>query len=188
MKLAYEITESANNIFSLQDEFFRLNLKKDSFSFDMKDKEKMKNDIESKINNYRVVNGLDQISGRGIEIKVEGIMVTEEIVDLINGIRNTKPDAIAINNKRIIYRSYFVVDSNGQIDSDGNKSSFPIYIQVVGDPDSLTKSLDRSGGILDILKNNSFEKLKFSVERKDNLVLPPHGGKIDFRYSKAVNY
>jgi len=187
MKLSYELIENSNSIFDLQDELNSLRTKNDSFSFDIKDKSKMKDDIEKKTLAYRLINGLDAISGRGIEIKAEGSMVTEEIVDLINGIRNTKPQAIGINNKRIIYKSYFIVGGDGKMEFDNKKFDFPIFIQIIGDPDVLRKSLDRSGGILDVLKQNSFGKLNFSIENKDNIGLPPYDGKLDFRYAKITN-
>lgn len=186
MQLSYQIIENSNNIFDLQDEYNKLQIKNDSFSFDIKDKAKMKDDINNKINDYKSVNGTSAVSGRGIEIKADGTMLTEEIVDLINGIRNTKPEAIAIDNKRVIYRTYFIVNSDGKIEFDNNKFAFPIYIEVLGDPDELTKSLNRPGGILDVLAKNSFGKLNFSIERKDNLSLPAYDGKTDYRYAKNV--
>jgi uncharacterized protein YlxW (UPF0749 family) len=188
MQLSYQIIENANGIFDLQDEFNRLQTKNDSFSFDIKDKTKMKDDIDGKIKSYRLTNGSDSINGRGVEIKEEGNMVTEEIVDLINGIRNTKPDAIGINGNRIIYKSYFIVGNDGKVEFDNKKFDFPITIQIIGDPNVLKKSLDRSGGILDVLKQNSFGKLKFSIENKDNLVLPAYDGKMDYRYAKNTSY
>jgi len=186
--LAYEVVESANSIFDLQNQYNDLRIKNDNFSFNVKDKTKIKEDMQAKIDDYSSTNGISPVSGRGIEIKAEGVMLTEEIVDLINGIRNTKPAAIAINNKRITYRSYFIVSADGKMEFDNNKVDFPIYIEILGDPDSLTKSLTRTGGILDVLKNNSFGKLSFSVDRKDNLTLAAYEGKIEFRYAKTVGY
>jgi uncharacterized protein YlxW (UPF0749 family) len=187
IKLSYDLIGSSNSIFDLQNELNSLRIKNDSFSFDIKDKTKMKEDIEKKTQNYRLTNGLETISGRGIEIKVEGSMVTEEVVDLINGIRNTNPEAIGINSKRVVYKSYFIINNDGKIEFDNKKSDFPIYIQVVGDPDVLRKSLDRSGGILDVLRKNSFDKIKFYIENKDNIKLPAYEGKMDFRYAKNIN-
>ena len=188
MKLSYEIIEKSNSNSELQDELNRLRVKNDSFSFDIKDKSRIKEDLEKKIASYKSANGLETVSGRGIEIRVEGSMVTEEIVDLINGIRNTKPDAMGISGKRVIYRSYFIVNKDGKLELDGKSFDFPFTIQIIGDPDFLKKSLDRSGGILDILKKNSFDKIKFIVESKDNLALPSYEGKIDFQYAKLISY
>ena len=188
IKLSYEIIETANSNFELQNELNRLRIKNDSFSFDIKDKTKTKEDLDKKISNYKDINGLNAFSGRGIEIKAEGTMLTEEIVDLINGIRNTKPQAIGINGKRIIYRSYFIVNKDNKLEIDGKTFDFSFSVQIIGDPDVLRKSLDRSGGILDVLKKNSFDKIKFEVENKDNIDLPAYDGSIDFKYAKTVSY
>lgn len=186
MNLSYEIIESSSNIFDLQGELIRLKDKNDSFSFDIKDKEKVKADLEAKINNYRLINGAEKIKGRGIEIIVDGDTVTEEMVDLINGIRNTKPTAIAINGKRVIYKSSFVM--NGKtLEFDDNKFNLPFTVQIVGDPDVLKKSLDRTGGILDILKKNSYDKLKFQVNVKDVIELEPYDQNILFKYAKITS-
>lgn len=187
IKLSYDLIGSSNAIFDLQNELNSLRIKNDSFSFNINDKAKMADDIVKKTQDYRLTNGLDSISGRGVEIKAEGSMVTEEVVDLINGIRNTKPEAIGIDSKRIVYKSYFIIGNDGKIEFDNNKLDFPIYIQVIGDPDVLRKSLDRSGGILDVLKQNSFGKLGFSIENKDNISLPAYDGKMDFHYAKTTN-
>ena len=48
IKLSYELIENSNSIFDLQDELNALRIKNDSFSFDIKDKTKMKDDIEKK--------------------------------------------------------------------------------------------------------------------------------------------
>jgi len=188
MKLSYEIIETANSNFDLQEELNRLRIKNDSFSFDIKDKNRIKEDLDTKINNYKEANGFNDVSGRGIDIKIEGSMVTEEIVDLINGIRNTKPTAIGVNGQRVIYRSYFIVNKDGKLEIDGNTFDFPVVVSIVGDPDVLRKSLDRSGGILDILKKNSFDKINFTVENKDSISIPAYSGKIDFKYAKTVSY
>jgi len=185
MRLAYEIIETSNANFDLQNEINRLRVKNDNFSFNIKDRVKMKEDLQQKLKNYRVINGLEEISGEGVEIKVSGDMITEEIVDLINGIRNTKPKAIAINNQRIIFKSYFLV-KEGKLEFDNKTFDLPFFVQVIGDPKVLENSLVRSGGILDIIKQNSFEKVKFEVEVKNKMTLPAYDGKIVFREAKAV--
>ena len=153
---------------------------------DIRDRAKISEDMERKLQSYRTINGVEPVNGRGIEIEVSGDMVTEEVVDLINGVRNVKPNGIGINNKRVIYRSYFIINDN-KLEFDGNKMSFPFYVQIIGDPEVLKKSLDRSGGILDVLRRNSFDKIQFRIENKDNIVLPAYEKKIDFRYAKTSN-
>jgi uncharacterized protein YlxW (UPF0749 family) len=188
IKLSYEIIELSDSNFELQGELNRLRAKNDSFSFDIKDKAGIKEGLEKKVNGYRATNGFDSISGRGVEIKIDGSMITEEMVDLINGIRNTKPDAIGVNGKRVIYKTYFIVNSDNKLEIDGKKFDFPVSVQVIGDPDVLRSSLDRSGGILDILKKNSSDKIRFAVENRDNIDLPPYDGSLDLRYAKTLSY
>ena len=186
IKISYEIIEDSNTIFEMQDRLSQLRAKNESFSSNLQDKNKLIDDINSKISSYKAINGYDEVSGRGIEIKAEGNMITEEVVDLVNGIRNTKPRAISLNDKRVVYNSYFVV-KDGKLEFDGSKIDFPVMIKVIGDPDILRRSLDRPGGILDVLKKNSFDKISFSIENKDNMVMPPFSGGITLKYSKVLS-
>ncbi len=187
MALSYEIIENSNKIFDLQDELISLKAENDSFSIDIKDREKAKADLQEKNQNYRLLNGLEKIKGRGVEITVKGDIVTEEMVDLINGIRNSKPQAIAISGKRVLNRSSFIVNGK-QLEFDNNKFNLPFTIQIVGDSGALKESLDRNGGILDILKKNSFGKLDFQVDVKDVIELAPYDKNISFRYAKITNF
>jgi len=186
MQLAYEIIESSDSNFNLQNEINRLRVKNDSFSLDIKDKVKIKDDLEEKLQSYELINGVEEIIGRGVEIIIDGDIITEEMVDLINSIRNTKPEAIGINGKRVIYRSYFLA-KDGRLEFDNNNFGFPFSIQIIGDVDVLENSLTRSGGILDIIKQNSFGKINSKVEVKDDIVLPAYNGKISFKEAKITN-
>ena len=81
---------------------------------------------------------------------------------------------------------YFIVDGN-KAEFDNRKIDIPFRVQVIGDPEVLIKSLDRSGGILDVLRRNSFDKVQFKIESRDKISLPAYSKKIDFRYAKTIN-
>ncbi|MBI2448215.1 DUF881 domain-containing protein [Candidatus Microgenomates bacterium] len=185
-RLAYEIIEMSSNNLRLQAEVNELTAKNDNFSFDIKDRVKVREDIGQKIKDYSIINGVEPISGRGIELTILNSMVTEEIVDLVNGIRNAKPNALGINGDRVIYNTSFIVE-DGKLKYDILEASFPVSVQILGDPDELSRSIDRLGGVLDILKKNSFGKLDFKLEKKEKIDLPAYGNKINFRFMKTIN-
>ncbi len=186
MRLAYEMVETSNSNYELQSEINRLEEKNKNFSSDIKDRTKIKKELEERVQNYEMINGFDSVSGRGVEIKVNGDMITEEIVDLINGIRNTKPRGIAINDQRVITNSYFLVKDR-ELEFDNSKFDMPFFVQVIGNTDILENSLVRSGGILDIIKQNSFNKVEFDIEVKNEMTLPSYDGKINFREARIIN-
>jgi len=187
MQLAYEIIEISNSNFNLQNEVNRLKQKNDNFSSNINDKAGAKENLENKLEEYEVINGVKESTGSGVEISVEGGVITEELVDLINGIRNTKPKAIGINGKRVIYKSYFVLKDDKTLDFDNKLLNMPLTIQVIGNTEVLESSLSRAGGILDIIKKNSFGKAKFEVKRNEKITIPPYDGKIIFREAKLIS-
>ena len=187
MQLAYEIIEISNSNFNLQNEINRLGQKNDSFSSNINDKAGIKENLEKKLEDYETINGVREVVGIGVDIDVEGGIITEELVDLINGIRNTKPRAIGINGKRVIYKSYFVIKEDNMLDFDNNSFAMPLTIQVIGDTEVLESSLSRAGGILDIIKKNSFGKAKFGVKKNEKITLPPYNNRIVFREAKITN-
>lgn len=185
MRMSYETIETMRSNTDLVQEIEQLKAKQERYLLSLKDKNKIRQELEDKKSQYEIINGVQKVQGRGVEISVNGALVTEEMTDLINGIRNAKPLAIGINNRRVSYRSYFVVDS-GVLEFDNQKYSFPLTIQVIGDQDALHKSLDRSGGILDVITKNSFGKASFQVETKDSLELPAYDKSLQFYYAKIA--
>ncbi len=186
MRMAYEIINIANNNLRLQQELDQIRSRNNSSLFDINNQANIKSDMEQRIKNYKVANGLEPVSGRGVEITVEGSIVTEEMVDLINGSRNIKPKAIGLNSSRIIYSSYFVIDK-GRLEFDNKMTDIPFKVQIIGDPETTKKSLDRAGGILDVLKKNSFGKIKFTITERESISLPAYDKKIGFRIGKQAN-
>ncbi|MFA7309037.1 MAG: DUF881 domain-containing protein [Patescibacteria group bacterium] len=186
IKLSYEVIDLSRSNDELRDELYRLKIKDNKLSFEQQDKTKARQNAQERLLEYKKNTGVDQVAGPGVEVVVKGGLLTEEMVDLINGIRNIKPTAIGINGRRVIYKSYVIVDQD-QLEFDNKKYSFPVTIQVIGNVEDIKKSLERSGGLLDILKKNSFGKADFSLATKDSIILPPTDQKIQFRYAKTIN-
>ena len=183
MHLAYEIIEASNSNFNLQNEVNRLEQKNASFSLDMKDRDAVRKDIGDKLVAYRKINGLEVVGGSGVEVIIEGSLLTEEMTDIMNGIRSTKPLGIAINGERVSYRSSFIIDNNA-LEFDNHRISIPFTVQIVGNADMLIKALSRSGGVLDSIEKNSFGKVHISLQEKEEISLPPYETPLPFRFAR----
>jgi len=104
---------------------------------------------------YEVILGMTQVSGPGVIITIDHMLVTTQLVDFIDALRNSGAEAMAINEKRILTNTPM-----NQFDQQPN-----FVIKVIGDKDVLYDSLTRPGGILDLISNGK-------VERQDGIALP----------------
>lgn len=113
---------------------------------DILDKENLK---------YKIIVGLTEVTGPGVDLKITHKLKITQLVDLVNSIRNSGAEALAINNKRIIY--------NTPLDSFEGLDEYSI--SIIGDKDVIYDSLTRPGGVLEQITNgNAF--------KSDNLILP----------------
>ena len=99
-----------------------------------------------------VLAGTAPAVGPGIEIVVDDTKGEYQVNHLLDGIeelRDAGAEAIAINHRvRIVAQSWFE-DAEGGIEVDGQIVTAPYTIDVIGDPDTLSKALDFPGGFKD---------------------------------------
>jgi uncharacterized protein YlxW (UPF0749 family) len=120
-----------------------------------------------------VINGLLPKSGQGVALKVEGRMVTAQIVDLVNAIRNIGSDLIVVNGSRLM------INTDLSLFSGQNNYDILIY----GNGKMLKSALERKGGIVEQI---STKDMRISVEERDNIVVPT-GTSMVIKYSKSIN-
>ncbi|MHA1381972.1 MAG: DUF881 domain-containing protein [Candidatus Helarchaeota archaeon] len=104
--------------------------------------------IQENIKNYKLILGITDVEGRGVEITFNDKVDSTQIIDLINAVKNIGAEAISINNRRFGTKSFV---ENGIFNP-------PTTIQVIGNPDILKNSLVRSGGIIDQIGIGNVEK------------------------------
>lgn len=111
--------------------------------------------LEDESKKYKIILGLTEVYGQGVILTINHTLMTTQIVDLINALRNSGAEAISINEKRILTNTAF-----NQFEGQPN-----FVIKIIGNKDILHDSLTRPGGILDLTTSGS-------VERKDEIILP----------------
>lgn len=112
--------------------------------------------VTSDIEEYRVIAGLSQVIGEGVEVNIAHGLALTQLIDLVNAIRNSGAESMAINGRRIVASSAF---------TGGDLKSY-YKIEIIGDPRVLADALGRKGGILDQITNGK-------VEEKQGIVLAP---------------
>jgi uncharacterized protein YlxW (UPF0749 family) len=127
--------------------------------------------LEADLEKIRAWTGLDPIAGRGVRITILGEIDAASLDDLLNELRSSGAEAIAIEDIRVIARTS-VSGVPGSLDVDGFLLRDPITIRAIGRPETLVGSLTRTGGIVAQLAATSPEAT-VDVEPVDTVMTLP---------------
>jgi uncharacterized protein YlxW (UPF0749 family) len=159
-------------------------LESESAQYDLTSGETNLESMVSELNKLRIINGLVEVAGPGVEIKISGSVTALDLQDLMNEVRNAGAEALAMNGYRLVARSV-VVGTNGSIVMDENRLTPPYRLQAIGDPQALERALVRKGGLVSLLEF-AYPDATIAVARQDRMVLPLYQGKYEFRYARTA--
>ncbi len=140
--------------------------------------------LVDELNRIKMVNGLVEVSGPGVEVRIEGRVSALDMQDMVNELRNTGAEAIAVNGQRLIVSSVIASDGTGMI-VNGVRISEPYIFQAIGHQETIARALTRKGGLIALLEAR-YEGLDITVSRRDKMVLPIYRGSFEFRYATVV--
>ncbi|MCE4043783.1 DUF881 domain-containing protein [Lysinibacillus fusiformis] len=166
-----ELTEELN---SLQEQIRKY---EKSFASDEKDYKKLVEQAED----LRLLLGELKSDGKGIRIILQDgdydpkslnpndyIVHESHVFKLLNELKISGAQAIAINGQRVLANSY--IRCNGPVITiDGTQHPAPFVIEAVGDSDTLMASLNLNGGVVDQLLNDN---IVVSLEEHQKLTMP----------------
>ena len=103
--------------------------------------------LQSDLAKVRAWTGLDPVSGPGVRITVTGALDAGSVQDLINELRNAGAEAIAVDAVRVELNSV-VYGSPDSLLVGSSRLGDPFEVSAIGNPETLTGSLTRAGGII----------------------------------------
>ncbi|HIC94704.1 MAG TPA: DUF881 domain-containing protein [Anaerolineae bacterium] len=142
--------------------------------------------LVDELNRVKIVNGLVEVSGPGVEVRLDGPLSALDMQDLINELRNAGAEALALGNERLIVSSVVASAEDGTITLNGAKIARPYVLRAIGHPEAMEKALLRSGGLLAALEG-SYEGLEVTVVKRDKMVLPVYKGALAFQYASPAD-
>ena len=141
--------------------------------------------LVKELNKIRIINGLVEVSGAGVEVSLDGSVGVLDVQDLINELRNAGAEALTINGERLTLYSVIASTEDGVITVNGVKLSRPYVLQALGRPETMETALLRRGGLIATLERN-YEGLAVSVIKRERIVLPVYKGAIEFTHASPV--
>ncbi|MFJ7648032.1 DUF881 domain-containing protein [Lysinibacillus sp. NPDC097279] len=166
-----ELTEEAN----------KLQEKIRNYEKDFASNEKESKQLVQEAEDLRLLLGDLSSEGKGIRITLQDgdydpksvnpndyIVHESHVFKLLNELKISGAQAIAINGQRVMANSY--IRCNGPVITiDGKQHPAPFVIEAIGDSTTLRASLNLSGGVVDQLLNDN---IVVSLEENQKLTMP----------------
>lgn len=146
-----------------------------------------------KINNMLL--GLTDVTGNGIQIKVEDskvTLITEDINmylvhdadlrEILNELSNAGAEAVEINGERIIGTTCITCAGN-IISINGTRISSPFIIKAIGNQETLYGAITRPGGYIQLMQNQT---IPTEVKKMQNMRINKYSGVLKSDYMETV--
>ena len=134
--------------------------------------------------------GKNSVTGEGIIITIENTggdseneamtVNTADLINLVNELRLAGAEAISINGERIVANSD-IFDVGNFIYINGQRTTSPYEIKVIGDRKYLESALNIKGGYIDVYTLNGY---KIKMESSENIVIGKYEGEMTLNYVK----
>jgi len=173
--LAIEVSRILKANAELRVEIKDLNTTLENYQKSLTNRKSAQDEVAKDLEKYKAIAGITEVEGRGVEIDLDGDPTREQVVDLINALKNIGVEALSINGQRLIISSYISYGSEG-LYLDGKKLEKPYVIEVIGDSKLIKESLERAGGIIEQIKEENRE-IKITVNEKEKIILGAHQAK-----------
>lgn len=148
---------------------------------------------------YKMLAGVIDVHGPGIVITIKDPVINdeymddmsvityhyEELLNLVNKLKEAGAEAISINEHRIIQTTEISL-AGKNININGRATAPPYYVKAIGDPTTMTNALTIRSGIIETLKKNY--NLTVEIETIEDLAIPRYDGVITFRYAEPIAY
>lgn len=124
--------------------------------------------LNEEISNNEILMGITNVTGEGIIINIldgSDLIHQEDLIILLDELKNAGSQAISINDIRITNQSYLYCDGS-VILLDGEKIGNPFTIKAIGNIDTIYGALTRNKGYISILEKDG---LKITIEKNENI-------------------
>ena len=147
--------------------------------------EEVRKNLEEELNSLQIILGKTDIQGKGIIITLkEGENDTEKVhsedlLKLVNNLKDAGAEAISINEQRIVNQTDFAYINNSFIKINSQRIVSPYVIKVIGDPDYLKSALIGIGGYQEELQALGIE---VNIEEKNKIEILKYDGDMSTKY------
>lgn len=143
-------------------------------------------DADASLRDLQVMAGGVAVVGPGLVVSIrdpEREVGWEEVLDLVQELRDAGAEAIAVNGRRVVGSTWFGPARTG-LAVDGRATGAPYRLEAVGAPRSLREALDIAGGPLTLM--GAQPGVAVDLVESEGLTLPALQRRIAFRYARPA--
>lgn len=142
--------------------------------------------LEAELQESENILGKTEVTGEGIIITLSSKdkqVTPDDLLELVNELRDAGAEAISINDRRVIYKSYIVYFNGTEyIKMDGDRILEPYVVKVIGNTTHLESAVaQKKYGYID---KKIAEGKNVFLEKQESVTVNPYNGKLDFEYVK----
>ncbi len=152
--------------------------------------------LSKQLEDAKMAAGLCDVTGPGVIVTVsdkrtdktvssEGVNLfvvhQEDLLRIINELRDADAEAISVNDERLIATSE-IRCAGSTVSVNNRRYSVPYEIKAIGNPDNLLGALKMKDGVIDSLD----DYLEIDVVKENEIDIPAYAGNISNKYAKAA--
>ena len=141
-------------------------------------------DISAEIEENEKLLGITDVKGEGLIINIldgKDMIHQEDMIIMIDELKNCGSQAISINNQRITNSTYLYCDGS-VILLDGEKIGNPFQIKAIGDTETLYGAITRNKGYIRVLEKDEIE---IDIQKSDNVEIAKTNNEKLLNYGKG---
>ncbi len=152
-------------------------------------------DLSTKLEKYNLLLGYSDMVGKGVIVTLKDgdsatgiglptnyIVHDEDLIEVVNALKNAGAEAISINDHRIVSKTGISCVGN-VITINGDKVGAPFVIKAIGSTTQLYSAMTIPGGYIELLKNAGVQ-VKIEQDEKEKIVVPKYEGTYKYSYAK----
>ena len=152
-------------------------------------------DLSTKLEKYNLLLGYSDMVGKGVIVTLKDgdnatgiglptnyIVHDEDLIEVVNALKNAGAETISINDHRIVSKTGISCVGN-VITINGDKVGAPFVIKAIGSPTQLYSAMTIPGGYIELLKNAGVQ-VKVEQDEKEKIVIPKYEGTYKYNYAK----
>lgn len=150
--------------------------------------------LAERLEEVSILAGLTDVYGQGVEIVLKDskminndgldennfLIHDEDLLRLINELRDAGAEAISINGERILATSE-IRCSGSTVSVNNTRYSAPYKIKAIGSSEDMKNALTMRQGVVDILNEWGIE---VEITQKENITIEAYNGVISHKYAK----
>lgn len=143
--------------------------------------------LEKELKETENILGKNPVTGEGIIITIENgksKVNADDLLELVNLLKNAGAEAIAVNDERIVYDSYFAdIYGSNFITLKTKIIMSPYTIKAIGNTTYLESAISQKNyGYID---TKITEGKQVTLQRLENITIPAHSKSLEFEYVKG---